>query len=766
MSEKLIQGPIVNYDMYKVGTGLSRGANLGKKLLPAACYSTWPSPGATLDLDFSSDLGYIKGSGSQKSLDYATFTRASSAYYINQEGFLEQASINTPRFDWLKSSVVYNKNLLLYTEDFNNALWLKTNVTASTNTSGITTIQQVGSLTLVTSSVSQNVSLNPGQNTLSVLVKPLVCRYVRIVFGNFSSIINGITSFDLETLSVIEGTGTVSLVDDGYYKLVTTAEISDTDISGNIQIVLLEGPGDPVWSSTSTDTKLLVKELQLESGNIATEYLSTSVTTYSMPIEKNNYCSGLLVEESRINRVIWSRDLSRSPSRNMLIFSEDLDYWNNSNINWTTDVAQAPDSTQTADLVYPLTSGTSRYVYINYAPRTGLYTQSIYAKAAGINFLCFYNFAGSQGAAWFNLADGTIGTVSAGYSATIEDVGSGWYRCSISGLRNGVFFAVGPTNANSSTTVTANSTNGIYLWGAQLEFGEVVTEYEKTTSSLANWCKQNIAATKDYAGIDNVQDSACRIVALANNATITQSVVVGSTTTRTASFYLKNISGSGKVQVTIDGRSWSTIYISDIYWTRVILSANLADNVIGIRLINQGDSIALDCAQLEDGAFVTSPIITTNTTVTRAVDACTIFNTSNWYNGNYGTFICNLGLHYGSSGGHIPVEFNLSGSSNNSLQIFITDSSSSARVFSNSSLTAGLSRTVSNPKLDTKIAFSYSLNYFTSAYNSSILGEDTNTPVPNINRLDINKLNGYSVINRITYWPKRYTSSQLQEITR
>ena len=91
--------------------------------------------------------------------------------------------------------------------------------------------------------------------------------------------------------------------------------------------------------------------------------------------------------------------------------------------------ALAPDNTLTADRVYPGSSGADKGCYQAQSHAAGAYTQSIYAKAAGINFIGFYDLDNATKVAWFNLSTGALGTVHGSVTATISDEGGGWYRC-------------------------------------------------------------------------------------------------------------------------------------------------------------------------------------------------------------------------------------------------------------------------------------------------------------------------------------------------
>jgi hypothetical protein len=120
------------------------------------------------------------------------------------------------------------------------------------------------------------------------------------------------------------------------------------------------------------------------------------------------------------------------------------------------------------------------------------YTASVYAKAAGYNYL-YMNFGTGSGSGFnaqttFNISTGVVTTIGIG-SATITSVGNGWYRCSVTGTATGSSSTTAFLQVNSTQTLatddtfTGDGTSGIYLWGAQLEIGSVVNAYKVTTTT-------------------------------------------------------------------------------------------------------------------------------------------------------------------------------------------------------------------------------------------------------------------------------------------
>jgi hypothetical protein len=143
------------------------------------------------------------------------------------------------------------------------------------------------------------------------------------------------------------------------------------------------------------------------------------------------------------------------------------------------------DGTSNAWKIIPNTSNTSHRVwYPSLGLGYGVYTISIYAKAAGYSTMYVYqNSTGADYASWFDLSAGTIGSGVGRIDTTITDVGSGWYRCTLTGIEDLSSIEIYVGNSTESISFAGDGTSGILLQDAQLEQGLVARDYQETTTA-------------------------------------------------------------------------------------------------------------------------------------------------------------------------------------------------------------------------------------------------------------------------------------------
>lgn len=170
---------------------------------------------------------------------------------------------------------------------------------------------------------------------------------------------------------------------------------------------------------------------------------------------------------------------------NLITYSENYSVWTDNSSTRISNAAISPSGLQDAYKLQSLV-GASYGTNINFATSAANHTCSVYAKAAGFDYVKLIWSSGiSADFAVFNLVNGSVegGTY---ISANIEDAGNGWYRCSMTSSLTGggthyVWISDGTINRSSS--VTGDGTSGIYVWGSMVEVGDYVSSYIPTNGT-------------------------------------------------------------------------------------------------------------------------------------------------------------------------------------------------------------------------------------------------------------------------------------------
>jgi hypothetical protein len=398
-----------------------------------------------------------------------TFSRASNATRVASNGLIEKVRTNN----------------ILQSQTFNTASWTNVNTTITANTSAapdgtLTADRLTDNATNAAHIIVSAINWPAAQRTCSLFVKQGTANKVYIAnatsgFGVF---------FNLST-ATIDGTigsitGTITSLPNGWYRITATHTAASASTLGFGIYETYTGTYATTTEYIGTSKSLELWGAQLETGDIATDYIATTTAAVSVgPVSGlprldylNSSCPRLLLEPQRTNVQTWSEQ-------------HDNAAWAKLNLTIIANQATSPSGYQDADLAHPSTGVTNDQNY-NSQTKFGLtigasYTQSVFLKSAGFTWAIVDNMDGGPGA-WFNLVTGTIGTITAGSTAKIENYGNGWYRCSVTSAPIGTtgYGDYRLANANGNSNVTASGTSGIYAWGFQLEAGAYATSYIPT----------------------------------------------------------------------------------------------------------------------------------------------------------------------------------------------------------------------------------------------------------------------------------------------
>lgn len=193
---------------------------------------------------------------------------------------------------------------------------------------------------------------------------------------------------------------------------------------------------------------------------------------------------------------------------NMLSHQEEFDnaVWTKSGASVTANAVTALDGTTTADKLVESATTAQHYTNRSVTVTTNTtYTLSVYAKASGRQFLMLYAAGSTTNSnAWFDLTNGTVSLVNGTgtQSATIENLGNGWYRCSLTRLTDAsgtsMPIEIHTANASGSLSYTGDGTSGIFLWGAKINAGAVASTYA-ANSAMNTRFYQNTGDGKFYS---------------------------------------------------------------------------------------------------------------------------------------------------------------------------------------------------------------------------------------------------------------------------
>jgi hypothetical protein len=190
-------------------------------------------------------------------------------------------------------------------------------------------------------------------------------------------------------------------------------------------------------------------------------------------------------------------------NNNLLTYSQTF-----SDASWTKTLVSlgatttAPDGTSTAVKLVNSSDATSQFHSIDKSftiAVAGTYTFSVFVKASELTNVGIYQNSGTSGTTW-NLSTQSLISTDTGVTASFNACPNGWYRIS-----NTYTYASAGTYSvrvylmNPGTNYVGNGTSGLFIWGAQLEYGAKTTPYQSNLATITPVLPYTQPATKTVA---------------------------------------------------------------------------------------------------------------------------------------------------------------------------------------------------------------------------------------------------------------------------
>ena len=279
-----------------------------------------------------------------------------------------------------------------------------------------------------------------------------------------------------------------------------------------------------------------------------------------------------------------------------------------------------------------------------------------------------------------------------------------------------------------------------------------------------------IAVTPNTAVAPDGTTTADTLTASGANGTLIQDLGVVASAEKVGGLYLKRKTGTGNIDLTLDGgATWTTVAVTSS-WLLLEKTQTLADEDFGIRIVTSGDEVYAWQGQVETAAFISSVIPTTTAAVTRNTDVLTYPSAGNI------AVLSNYSLYAeaqlnGDTGGNQQVigsdvnyapyfTFQTGGASNN-LAIFSNTGDASAT----KALSGGVTGVMRKLAGSRSTGLSVTADGATPATNASNGTETAEATTINIGVHVGSTQSTFGNIRNVKIWQRAKTDAQLQALT-
>jgi hypothetical protein len=253
---------------------------------------------------------------------------------------MTETRLNIPRLDYSLGSCPnillepQRTNLLLRSEEFDNASWVKTAVSITANSttspSGVVnadTLTADGTLNFHQAAQFPSVVTSGTTYSFSVYAKKNTNNFLQLYGGSTSFGLNVWANFNLDSGVVgsvgSSTTASIQSVGNGWYRCIITGAATAT-ISGSVAAIIVTSATSLRGESNSLSTSVFLWGAQLEAGAYPTSYIPTSsasVTRNADVISRGNiFTNGLITASGGT----WFVDLSNNLSLVRDVYSTGL----------------------------------------------------------------------------------------------------------------------------------------------------------------------------------------------------------------------------------------------------------------------------------------------------------------------------------------------------------------------------------------------------------------------------------------------------------
>ena len=272
----------------------------------------------------------------------------------------------------------------------------------------------------------------------------------------------------------------------------------------------------------------------------------------------------LLLEPQRTNSITYSNDFSQS-------------IYGKINLTITANQGISPDGTQNANLLVPNAAVGNRYLTNNTG--SNLKINTVFLKKKELRYVKVGN---AQSNVLVDLENGTISADSVSTNNfTIENYGNGWYRVSCYNtldvnLQIQIFIGIDGSGSNIAT----NGTDGVYIYGFEIQNGSYPTSYIPTTSGSTVTRLADVCNNSGSSDLINSTEGVlyAEIAALADDGTFRNISLNNGTTAQSVRIYYRNTTNEITALIGSASGGSVTVNVANAYTFNKIAVAYQNDN--------------------------------------------------------------------------------------------------------------------------------------------------------------------------------------------